>query len=68
MSANEDRKTCFDCEHYDSMPGNICGVCIDGSYIGKEDSYLKWIYPEAMACKYFKDWLSEEKGGDNIGS
>ena len=65
MCDNEDRKTCFDCEYYDSMPGNVCGVCIEGSFIGKTDSYLKWIYPEAQACGYFKDWLSEGRGENN---
>ena len=52
---SEERNTCIDCELFDSMVGNLYGVCLRDSYIdGEEDSYLQWMHPQAGACENFK--------------
>lgn len=57
MSTNEDRKTCNDCEYYDSMVGNLYGVCLKDSYIDSDDDvYLQWIHSEAWACEHFEEF------------
>lgn len=33
MSATEERKSCIDCEFFDTEAGNIYGVCVKESYI-----------------------------------
>lgn len=56
MTTNDGCKTCLDCEMYDSMPGNIYGVCLKGSYIDDDDDwYLQWICSLASVCEHFKE-------------
>lgn len=53
---NEDRNTCIDCEFFDSMAGNIYGVCVKNSCIDSDDEFeLQWIPSEAAPCGEFEE-------------
>lgn len=55
-SATDERKTCADCEHFDSKTGNIYGVCIKSSYVDVDwGLVLDWILPEKYACDQFEE-------------
>lgn len=56
MIATEERKTCVDCEHFDTMAGNIYGVCIADSYIGRDSEFcLQWVSVEAAPRERFEE-------------
>jgi hypothetical protein len=56
MTATEERKSCIDCEFFDTEAGNIYGVCVADSYIDADDEFhIEWIHAEAMPCNRFKE-------------
>lgn len=56
MIAAEDRKTCIDCKYFDTMPGNMYGVCIIDSRIkGADDFELAWFPCDDAPCMLFKE-------------
>ena len=56
MTDTDERKACIDCEHFDTMPGNLYGVCIIDSHIdGDDETYLQWLPFDAAPCERFKE-------------
>ena len=56
MTATDERKTCIDCELFDTMAGNIYGVCVADSYIDGDDEFaLQWVSGDAAPCTRFKE-------------
>lgn len=54
-SATDERKSCIDCEFFDTEAGNIYGVCVKNSYIdGDSEFKLQWISGEAAPCGEFE--------------
>ena len=55
-SATDERKSCIDCEFFDTEAGNIYGVCVKDSYIDGESEFrLEWIPAQASTCDKFKE-------------
>lgn len=55
-SATDERKSCIDCEFFDTEAGNIYGVCVKESYIDGDDEFrLEWISAQASTCDKFKE-------------
>ena len=55
-SATDERKSCIDCEFFDTEAGNIYGVCVKDSYIDGESEFrLEWIPAQASPCDKFKE-------------
>lgn len=53
-SATDERKTCIDCELFDTMAGNIYGVCIADSHINGDGEFcLQWVSAGAAPCERF---------------
>ena len=56
MSATDERKSCIDCEFFDTEAGNIYGVCVKDSYIDGESEFrLEWIPAQSSTCDKFKE-------------
>lgn len=56
MTATDERKTCADCEHFDTMAGNLYGVCLRNSYVDEDwVLVLDWRLPDKLACGRFKE-------------
>lgn len=56
MTATDERKSCIDCEFFDTEAGNIYGVCVKDSYIdGDGGFHLEWMPAQASTCERFKE-------------
>ena len=54
--ATDERKSCIDCEFFDTEAGNIYGVCVKDSYIDGDDEFcLQWMHAQALACDKFEE-------------